>query len=610
MFMKNIIFCLFILFVLSNNNANSQAAYSEDNADAIYTNILHEFVLNPDNSTLYNYEHQLLLKSSFSFFRQYGESFIIYNPLQQKLKIKKAETLMRDGTKVKSPSNAFNEVLPRFAENAASYMHYKEMVVTHTGIEIGATVDFAYSIESSKEFLPGLLAKVVVGNRCPVRKMTVRVFVPKGTAIQYALINSAVTVQRSTASNFDVYSWEFTNLPMIEVEPNQPAFDEISPVIAFSSFTSDLLYSHIAAKTNNYNASGQLKAQIIKITENCKSNYEKIEALSNYVKKNIATIDVDLIFLGYQAQSPEITFFKRAGTFLDKGILLQWMAKTLGIQVAPVLVSDYLLPAVAQNYLPFYNNCLLKIENENGFIDFNQTQNTAIPNNLYQKSCMKLQPDFEIHKVELPEAGKVEATVKASLNQDETISGDVSFATSGLLLYDLNHKGMEALLKKTFSEGKYKLKIDENGVRFDKAKIVTTSINATIDGKISKDETNTIYTFNLPGSAGYLDNFHLAINSILRTTPVKYAFPIEEEFDYEIQIPDKWQLFGNIKNISLKNDVGIVKISMQQKNNTIIIKRYIKLNLNQVDATKYAQMQELLVGWADESGKRLQFILK
>lgn len=608
--MKNIVINFIIISVLTMGGLQCQTTYTEDNADAVYTHILHEFVLNPDNSTLYNYEHQLLLKSSFSFTRQYGESFVVYNPQQQKLKIKKSETTMKDGTKVKSPSNAFNEVLPRFAADAASYMHFKEMVVTHTGIESGASIDFAYSIESSKEFLPGLLAKVVTGNRCPVRKMTIRVLVPKGTVLQHILINSTIAVQRRTASNFDVYTWEFENLPMIAVEPNQSAFDEFSPVVSFSTFVNDGLFNHITAKANHGNISNQLKEQALKLTENGKSNYEKIEALSAYVQNNISIIDVNLGVLGYQAQSPEITFFKKSGTFLDKALLLQCMGKAVGIEATPVLVSDFKLPATVQSYLPFYNHCLLKVEKESGYVDFMHPQNTAFPAYLFGKTGLNLKPNFAIEEMKLPENATTSAVVKLKINQDASFAGNITFATSGLLLYDLNHKGMETIFKRLFAAGKHKLKIDENGVKSDGAKIASTSMNANIEGKLCIDETGQIFSLMLPGSTGYLDNLHLVINSAIRTTPLSFAFPLKEEFSYEMEVPESWQLFGKLQNTTIKNDVGVVKIDMQQKGNHIVVKRSISLNQNKIEASKVAQLQELLVGWANEDSKKLQFLLK
>lgn len=59
----------------------------------------------------------------------YGESFIVYNPAYQELKIHESYTRQKDGTIVKTPGNAFVEVLPATAADAPAYNGLKEMVV-------------------------------------------------------------------------------------------------------------------------------------------------------------------------------------------------------------------------------------------------------------------------------------------------------------------------------------------------------------------------------------------------------------------------------------------------------------------------------------------------
>ena len=46
---------------------------------------------------------------------------------------------MADGKKVKAPENAINEILPAFAAGAPAFNSLREMVITHTALERGAT---------------------------------------------------------------------------------------------------------------------------------------------------------------------------------------------------------------------------------------------------------------------------------------------------------------------------------------------------------------------------------------------------------------------------------------------------------------------------------------
>ena len=80
--------------------------------DAIYNYIIKEYTLSKEGSVDYHYSSSMKLLTHQAFQRYFGESFIVYNPQFQRLKVNKSRTIMADGKKVDSPLNAFNEVLP------------------------------------------------------------------------------------------------------------------------------------------------------------------------------------------------------------------------------------------------------------------------------------------------------------------------------------------------------------------------------------------------------------------------------------------------------------------------------------------------------------------
>ena len=84
----------------------------------------------------------------------YGETFIVYDPAYQQLKINESYTRQVDGTIVTTPANAFVEVLPSAAANAPAYNGLKEMVVVHTGLELGATIYLDYTVTTDAGALP------------------------------------------------------------------------------------------------------------------------------------------------------------------------------------------------------------------------------------------------------------------------------------------------------------------------------------------------------------------------------------------------------------------------------------------------------------------------
>src|SRR5574344_1873031 len=94
---------LLIAFVTTGFAANSEANFSK---------IEKTWTLRADGSQEFRCVSEMTLYTYNAMHNIYGESFIIYNPLQQKLTINESYTKQKDGNIVKTPANAFVESLP------------------------------------------------------------------------------------------------------------------------------------------------------------------------------------------------------------------------------------------------------------------------------------------------------------------------------------------------------------------------------------------------------------------------------------------------------------------------------------------------------------------
>ena len=90
-------------------------------SEAEYGKVSKAWTLHADGSQEYRSSMELTLFTHTAMNSTYGESFIVYNPDFQTLKIHSSYTRQKDGTIVKTPDNAFVEVLPRFAADAPAY---------------------------------------------------------------------------------------------------------------------------------------------------------------------------------------------------------------------------------------------------------------------------------------------------------------------------------------------------------------------------------------------------------------------------------------------------------------------------------------------------------
>ena len=141
--------------------------------EAEYRKLSKAYILNADGSQEFRYNMELTLFTHTAMNGTYGESFIVYNPQYQELKINASYTKQKDGNIVKTPDNAFVEVLPRTAADAPAYNHLKEMVVVHTGLELGATIYLDYTLTSKPGYLPELDIYDELLQTSPVKEYTV-----------------------------------------------------------------------------------------------------------------------------------------------------------------------------------------------------------------------------------------------------------------------------------------------------------------------------------------------------------------------------------------------------------------------------------------------------
>ena len=141
-------------------------SFAAPKSEAQFDRLIKTYTLNPDGSQELRVQKQLTVYTHAAMNSLYGETFIVYDPSYQHLTVNESYTRQKDGTVVTTPDNAFVEVLPSAAADAPAYNGLKEMVVVHTGLELGATIYLDYTITTEAGDLPslGIFAKIEEGS--------------------------------------------------------------------------------------------------------------------------------------------------------------------------------------------------------------------------------------------------------------------------------------------------------------------------------------------------------------------------------------------------------------------------------------------------------------
>lgn len=176
-------------------------------SEAEFRKLSKTYTLRADGSQELRVQKELTLFTHAAMNGLYGETFIVYDPEFQELTIHESYTRQKDGTVIKTPSNALVEVLPSSAANAPAYNHLKEMVVVHTGLELGATIYLDYSIVSKAGYLPELDVCCPVKELSPVKEFIFRLNVPAGKSVRYELLNASTKPVIAQGNGMKFFIW-------------------------------------------------------------------------------------------------------------------------------------------------------------------------------------------------------------------------------------------------------------------------------------------------------------------------------------------------------------------------------------------------------------------
>lgn len=176
-------------------------------SEAEFRKLSKTYTLRADGSQEVRVQKELTLFTHAAMNSLYGETFIVYDPEFQKLEIHESYTRQKDGTVIKTPANALVEVLPAAAADAPAYNRLKEMVVVHTGLELGATIVLDYSIVSKAGYLPELDVCCPVKELSPIKEYTFRLNVPAGKAVHYELLNASAKPVITQGSGMKTFTW-------------------------------------------------------------------------------------------------------------------------------------------------------------------------------------------------------------------------------------------------------------------------------------------------------------------------------------------------------------------------------------------------------------------
>ena len=591
---------------------SSQIRAQDEKYDACYLSLTREYTLNVDGSMDYRYTKQLELISSRAFQSLYGETFILYTPLVQKLKINSVFTVMADGKKVEAPANAFNEVLTSAAANAPAYNGLREMVVTHTGLERKAVIHLDYTIHTEKGYFPALAGNDMLAEAEPVKSLVTRVRIPAGRELFYRMFNGDAQPVITTEGAFRVYTWKLENIPATVSEEAQQGLNERYPRLIFS--TSEKRDEAYAFLTNQpafrFACADQMKNAVNEWLKEKKEKFEKVLLLQEKVVSDFRLYPIPLKSSLYQCRTPEETWNENGGTPVEKAVLLVSLLKYAGIdaQVAAVTRTAWANDKIGT--LADIEDFVVKTEfKDKGtwYFSVSALNGTNLKFTLPGRSFTALAPGG---KVSVTKAEPVRHMVKVIGNfivtSDPRLTGDVSLYFEG---------GIYPFAGLAREKSRMKNALTGNLIGADSANLKVSTMNqengfqtyiVQSDKPFRKD--SNYYYFNLPVVSTGIDGWGIRTLSQKRETPYEIPAQADESYAFTLALPPGLNCFTPARKVAVSNKAGRFLWEVVNEKGKLSLRRQLQFNDRVFDAALYPDFKILMDYWNNPWYRQLVFV--
>jgi hypothetical protein len=601
------------IFILALAIFTSMVGFAQEpGSDAVFQEQTKEYTLNKDGSWTYHYSHKLLINTYFAFHNLYGEDFIIYDPQFQKLKVNQSVTTMADGKKVATPENAYNDLLPGFAANVPAWNRLREMVVTHTALERGSTIDFDYILSTAKGYSPSLMGNEQLLMNSPVKKLTFKISVPAGGTLNVEQYNITAKPTVTKQNGFTTYTWILNDLPATLREDFRPREQQNRPRIVFVAGTkaTDPMLSFAMQDAFKCEANADIKQAAAEAVKGIDKPLLKALKLQEKVVSEINNWQVPLQYTGYKIQNSAATWKSNGGNEAEKVVLLAAMIKSVNIQAEPVAVVSERFYAKKTASPAIIDRTLVKVSIQGMdpiYLSATQFEQQDLKFQLAGKRIISLVPGKKLESEVLPEVNNpLSVSGNLTLDPSLTLAGNLSLEIGGRLNPWLRMQKDTAFatgfLSGVLGSGK--------ATRVVKGKTDTdlSSFGYNYSAASFAGETGGHVFLKFPSATVGSDSWHMSELVSTRTEPLEIPFPINEAYDLFISIPEGISVITAPAALNLSNEFGSVNIKIAMEGNQLHITRKLNITKTLVPVEKYDAFKAIINGW--NSKKYREVVLK
>lgn len=286
----------------------------------------------------------------------YREHSLAYYPGHQRLTLNWMRVVRPDGTVVSAaPTHVQDSDVPASMGDPV-YSDRKVRRLSLSGVEPGTIVDYSYTLEELKPFLPGDFYqwwRVSTGLR--VARSRLVVDVPAALAVRVREQNLTFARRTSTANGRTVHTWAARDVPRVKPEAFAADSNGVYMAVALSSPTTwqDIARWYAANARGRYAVTPAVAAKLGEVVARSRTLDDSVRAVHRWVAQDVRYLSISLGLGGYQPRTPHDVVTTGFGDCKDKATIFVAALAKLGVTAYPVLLNSgggvqRDLPSIAQ----------------------------------------------------------------------------------------------------------------------------------------------------------------------------------------------------------------------------------------------------------------------
>jgi hypothetical protein len=332
-------------------------------------------------------------------------------------------------------------------------------------------------------------------------------------------------------------------------------------------------------------------------------------ALQEQVAKNMAFDNVPLEFSAFRARTPEEVWKSNGGTELEKAVLLAALLNETDIMAIPVLSGpqEYYIKEFGNLLIFDHVYVLASTKNEGDiYISASQIDNQSLEYLSDGAVFVPLDPERTINPKEIGKSdNRILAKAEFSVDSLTSIAGEMNmelyFAANPFLAMANDQSYAKHLLTGGLSDN------DVQSVKLMSSNQAKSVLSMKIIKKDPFKEFSGYYKWELPATKNGFESWHIGFLDTERNSTMEIPFPLAEEYDFLVKIPEGYEYVNLKSKIDLKNKAGSIKIEFIPKGNSIIVTRKLEITSREISKGNYADFRELINAWLDQNQRTILF---